>query len=502
MSKLRSLSGLLNAADLPAPAELDGVMVRNLRLDSRQIGKDDCFLALSGSKLDGMAFAADAVGRGAVAIVTDATDAKTVKKPSGVPIVFQSDLRRHTGALFDALHGFPSRRLDAYGVTGTNGKSTTTRLITGVLRAAGRKVISLGTIHYEIGDEILDSQLTTPSPDALFDLLQRGVEKGCDALAMEVSSHSLSQDRVRGLKFKRAIFTNLTQDHFDFHSGFEDYFAAKKKLFTEYMTEDGVGVINLDTPFGIRLLEEWKGPRVTFSRGETPEGRAADVVLRRQELSLSGSRLTVSHKGHEFEISSRLIGALNIENLLAAAAFGLSLGLTPDTVAAGVEDVTVPGRNEVFPLVGGGFAVVDYAHSPDALERVLQSLRPLATGKLWCVFGCGGDRDRSKRPLMGGIAERLADRVVLTNDNPRNEAPAEILAEIRRGMTRPEAAEIMEDRASAIKHALESLKPGDCLLIAGKGHENYQIVAGVRHHFSDQEEIVAWIRAQGAGTWS
>ena len=386
-------------------------------------------------------------------------------------------------------------------VTGSNGKSTTTILITDILRAAKHKVISLGTIRYELEDEMLGSELTTPSPEIFFDLLDRGIQKGCDSLVMEVSSHALSQDRIRGVKFKRAVFTNLTQDHFDFHSGFEDYFAAKKKLFTEYLAEDGMAVINLDTPYGVRLAGEWKGARITFSRGETPEGNGADVVVGRQELSLSGTKLVVAYRDQEFEIRSQLIGSLNVENLLAAAACGLSLGLSPKIVAKGIAGTMVPGRNEVFPLPGGRFAVVDYAHTPDALERVLQSLRPLTPGKLWCVFGCGGDRDRSKRPLMGGIAERLADRVVLTNDNPRTENPVDILEGVRSGMVHPANAEVLEDRRSAIHHTLERMEPGDCLLVAGKGHENYQIAGSTRRHFSDQEEIEEW-KKSGVKSWS
>ena len=293
--------------------------VTGLRMDSRQVREGDGFIALRGSAKDGLSFAMDAVQRGAAVVIADASEAKNLKDSLGIPVVFLPDLRKNVGPLFDAWYGFPSRKLEAFGVTGTNGKSTTTLLMTGILRAAGRKVISLGTIRYELGDEVLGPDLTTPSTDAFFELLDRGVRKGCDALAMEVSSHALSQDRVRGVRFKRALFTNLTQDHLDFHADFEDYFAAKKKLFTEYLTDDGVGIVNLDAPYGVRLLTDWKGARLTFSRGETPEGKKADVVLRSQELSLTGTRLTLAHQGREFEIRSPLIGSLNVENLLAAA---------------------------------------------------------------------------------------------------------------------------------------------------------------------------------------
>ncbi len=487
MSAGMALSALLSSVGLSVPKGMESLIIAGLKLDSRQVGPGDLFLALRGAKADGADFLEEAIRRGAAAVIRE----------TEIP-----NLRAFVGPLFDAWHDFPSRKLAAFGVTGTNGKSTTTRLIASILRAAGRKVVSLGTIFYEVGDEVFPSHLTTPSPDVFFDLLARGVRKGCDALVMEVSSHALSQDRVLGMRFQRAVFTNLTQDHFDFHEGFEDYFAAKKKLFTEYLEEGGLGIVNLDSPYGERLLKEWKGPRLSFSRAETPAGKAADVTLRGRELSLAGTQLTLSHRGREFTVRSRLVGALNVENLLAAAAFGLSLDLPHATIAAGLAQVTVPGRNEVFRLpVPGAFAVVDYAHSPDALERVLESLRPLTPGRLYCAFGCGGDRDRKKRPLMGGIAERLADRVMLTSDNPRSEDPEAILNEIRGGMQRPEAAEMKADRRLAIRTSLEKLEPGDCLLVAGKGHEDTQITGSERRHFSDQEEISAWARERDP-SWS
>jgi UDP-N-acetylmuramoyl-L-alanyl-D-glutamate--2,6-diaminopimelate ligase len=505
MTARMSFAGLLKSAGIAVPAGLPSVEVTGLQTDSRRVNPGEAFIALRGTKLDGTAFAAEAAKRGAAALLVEASGEEGLPQGEApVPTVFVPNLRAFTGPLFDAWYGRPSKALKFYGITGTNGKSTTTLLMSAVLRAAGRKVISLGTIRYEIGDEVLGSDLTTPSTDAFFAMLARGVEKGCDSVTMEVSSHALSQDRVGGIRFDRALFTNLTQDHLDFHKDFEDYFAAKKKLFTEYLAGDGVGIVNADSAYGVRLLEEWHGKRVTFSRGETAEGAKADLVVREQALSLDGTRLTVAWKGETFALRSRLIGAINVENLLAAAAFGLSLGLSPAVVAEGIAEVTVPGRNEVFSLPGGGVAVVDYAHTPDALERVLQSLRALTPGTLNVVFGCGGDRDRGKRPLMGAIAERLADRAILTSDNPRGEDPDAILAEIRAGMKTPESATVIADRREAIREGLRGLRPGDCLLVAGKGHESYQIVGAERLHFSDQEEIAAGVApaARGGDAWS
>lgn len=490
------LHDLLCAAGIAVPPGLKDVAVRGLKVDSRTVEPGDVFVSLRGSRLDGTAFIEDAVKKGASAVLVDhpgtADDAVFVH-PAEVPTVGVPALRRFAGNLYDAWNGFPSRALEFHGVTGTNGKSTTVLLMSGILRAAGRRVVSLGTIRYQIGDEVLDSSLTTPSTEAFFGMLARGVSQGCDAVAMEVSSHALSQDRVRGVRFARALFTNLTQDHLDFHADFEEYFAAKKRLFTEYLLPDGVAIVNVDSPYGVRLLQEWQGARVTFSRGEDPAGRQADLVLHDADMSLDVTTLTLGWHGRSFTLASRLVGALNIENLLAATAFGLSLGLSPAAIASGIADVVVPGRNEVFRLANHAFAVVDYAHTPDALERVLGSLRDLTSGRLQVVFGCGGDRDRGKRPLMGAIAERLADRVILTSDNPRSEVPEQILEAIRAGMKRPETAIAFTDRREAIRHGLAQLRPGDCLLVAGKGHEDYQILGHQRIHFSDQEEIAAWV---------
>jgi UDP-N-acetylmuramoyl-L-alanyl-D-glutamate--2,6-diaminopimelate ligase len=496
------LAALLRGAGLSLPPGVPDVTVTGLQMDSRRVVPGDAFIALKGAKLEGAAFAAEAVRRGAVATLIEAPEDghASVGEVAGVPAVTVPDLRAGTGPLFDAWYGHPSGVLKFYGITGTNGKSTTTLLMSAVLRAAGRNVISLGTIRYEIGDEVLGSDLTTPSTDAFYGMLARGVEKGCESVVMEVSSHALAQDRVRGIRFDRALFTNLTQDHLDFHKDFEDYFTAKKKLFTDYLAEGGVGIVNIDSLYGARLLREWNGARVTFSRqGE------ADLRVLSQKLSLEGTTLELSFRGGAaFTLTSRLIGSINVENLLAATAFGLSLDLPPETVVRGISEVTVPGRNEVFSLPGDhGFAVVDYAHTPDALERVLESLRTLTPGRLQVVFGCGGDRDRGKRPLMGAIAERLADRVIVTNDNPRGESPEGILAEICNGMARPENAVVRPDRHEAIRDGLEHLASGDCLLVAGKGHENYQIVGAERRHFSDQEEIAGWVsESAGSPAWN
>lgn len=499
------LSDLLRAAGvnavLRANPEIAGV-----RIDSRQVMPGDLFLALRGAKDDGSRYAGEALARGAAAVLSegDSPSGSGSATASG-EVIHVPALRSRVGPLFDAWHGHPSRDMISVAVTGTNGKSTITRLAASLLKAAGNKTISLGTIGYEVGDLILPSDLTTPGPDAFFAMLEQGRRQGCRALAMEVSSHALSQDRIRGVAFARAIFTNLTRDHMDYHADFEDYFQSKKRLFTEYLRPDGVAILNVDSAYGARLSAELACPRLTFSRGQVevapagdeaspaPAATVADVVLAGSSLTLSGTAFEVAYQGRSHAFRSRLVGRINLENLLAAVTLGFSLGLDGETIGRGIADVTVAGRNQVFGLPGGAFAVVDYAHTPDALERVLASLRPLTPGRLACLFGCGGDRDRTKRPIMGAIAVRLADRVFLTSDNPRTEDPQAILSEIRAGMAAG-GAQVTEiaDRREAIRQALGSLGAGDCLLIAGKGHEDYQILGREKRHFSDQEEIAAW----------
>lgn len=518
------LSDLLRAAGVEAllrsNPEIGGV-----RIDSRQVMPGDLFLALQGAKEDGSRYAGEALARGAAAVLSEGgAPAGSGSATASGEVIHVPGLRALVGPLFDAWHGHPSRGMLSVAVTGTNGKSTITKLTAALLKAAGKRTISLGTISYEVGDRSFPSDLTTPGPDAFFGLLAEGRMQGCQALAMEVSSHALSQDRIRGVAFARAIFTNLTRDHMDYHKDFEDYFQAKKRLFTEYLRPDGVAILNVDSAYGARLAAELACPRLTFSRGRVADpsidadaaagagsrsagaagagkpamSTVADVVLTDSSLSLSGTAFAVAYQGGVHRFDSRLVGGINLENLLAVVTLGFSLGLDRDTIAQGIADVTVPGRNQVFGLPGGAFAVVDYAHTPDALERVLASLRPLTPGRLVCLFGCGGDRDRTKRPIMGAIAVRLADRVYLTSDNPRTEDPKAILAEIRAGMAEGGAkvAEVA-DRREAIRQALGSLGGGDCLLIAGKGHEDYQILGKVKQHFSDQEEIAAWMGGKG-----
>jgi UDP-N-acetylmuramyl-tripeptide synthetase len=540
------LSRLLQAAGLSHTSARDPEIAA-VRIDSRKVGAGDLFLALKGAHDDGSRYVADVIARGAAAVLIEgnahpALEGSPEPHP-GAEIVPAPGLRGKVGDLFNAWYGWPAETMETVAVTGTNGKSTITKLAASILQAARRKVISLGTISYDIDGKSIASDLTTPGPDQFFGLLREGADQGCTALAMEVSSHALSQDRVKGVLFSRALFTNLTRDHMDYHRDFEEYYQAKKRLFTHYLRPDGIAILNLDSSQGVRLSQELPGTKLTFSRGKhaleatadpaaASAGRAplagpqampiantlantlenppakllvkpeSDLELLASELTLSGTVFEVAFKGVAYRFESRLVGTLNLENLLASVALGFSLGFAAETIGKGIRDVTVPGRAQVFALPAGGFAVVDYAHTPDALERILLSLRPLTPGKLVCLFGCGGDRDRTKRPIMGGIAVARADRAVLTSDNPRTEDPQAILAEVAAGMRDRSKAAIIADRREAIRTGLAGLAPGDCLLVAGKGHEDYQIIGKEKRHFSDQEEILAWMAESGKGAGS
>jgi UDP-N-acetylmuramoyl-L-alanyl-D-glutamate--2,6-diaminopimelate ligase len=502
------LSLLMREAGLGLAANTDPDLT-GVRIDSRKVEKGNLFLALKGAHDDGSRYVADVIKRGAAAVLSEgnshpALEGATEPHP-GAEIIPCPGLRTHVGELFNAWYGRPADGMETVAVTGTNGKSTITKLVSGVLKAAGRKVISLGTISYDIDGEALPSNLTTPGPDEFFHMLRLGADKKCTALSMEVSSHALSQDRVRGVLFARAIFTNLTRDHMDYHRDFEDYYQAKKRLFTSYLRPGGIAVLNVDSPQGAQLNRELSCAKLTFARGESREAgvsgasvSAADVVLVQSTLTLSGTEFEVAFRGAAFKFRSKLVGTINLENLLASVTLGFSMGFDARTINKGIQDVTVTGRNQVFTLPNRAFAVVDYAHTPDALERVLISLRPLTKGRLVCLFGCGGDRDRTKRPIMGGIAVERADHAFLTSDNPRTENPEAILAEVAAGMKDRGKATILADRREAIRAALDSLDEDDCLLIAGKGHEDYQIIGKEKRHFSDQEEILVWVEGSGA----
>ncbi len=448
-----------------APAEARELDVTGLAYDTRQVAPGTLFFCVPGFTRDGHDFAPEAIARGAVALV--------VQRPLelGVPEVLVGDVRAAMAPTAAAFYGDPTRELLTAGVTGTNGKTTTAFLLRALLEADGRRTGLLGTVLSVIGGLEHEVVRTTPEAIDLQRTFRTMLEAGDTAVAMEVSSHALKLHRADAIRFDVAIFTNLTQDHLDFHGTMDDYFASKRRLFTD--SAPGAAVINVDDPYGRQLAAELTDP-ITFALDRDATYRAMDV-----RTELGGSRLTVVGPDDESELSSPLRGRFNVYNVLGSFAAARVLGAGADTITRAIANAgQVPGRFQPVDE-GQDFAVlVDYAHTPDSLENVLHAARSLAAGRVHVVFGCGGDRDRGKRPLMGEIARRLADRVIVTSDNPRSEDPEAIIDEILAGAGTD--VQHTADRRAAIAEAIAGAGAGDVVLIAGKGHEQGQEFAGGR----------------------
>jgi len=486
--------------------------VTEVTYDSRQISSGGLFVAIRGAVTDGNRFVDAARKKGAAAIVSE-------QAPDGAgPWVQVPDARAALALFSAAALGDPSQSLRLVGVTGTNGKTTTTYLIDAALRAAGHAVGLIGTVQYRIGGRLLEASRTTPESSDLQALFRQMVDEGCTDAVMEVSSHSLELKRVHGCAFQVAVFTNLTRDHLDFHGDMESYFAAKRRLFDTYLREDGHAVINADDDRAAALVAASRGKVWTYGiepaseAGFTPAKRAGgrggsmkpDVSASGISLSLKGTRFRAHTPRGEFDVETPLIGRFNVENFLAGLTAALALGVEPAVALRGLLTMTgVPGRLERVNA-GQDFAViVDYAHTDDALKNLLETVRELKPRRLITVFGCGGDRDRTKRPLMGAVASRLSDVVVVTSDNPRSEPPEAILDEIQRGMlngSRRGERHAIVDRREAIGRALEMAGPGDAVVIAGKGHETYQVQRDRTVPFDDRQvarEALAGLSLRG-----
>jgi UDP-N-acetylmuramoyl-L-alanyl-D-glutamate--2,6-diaminopimelate ligase len=480
--------------DLPAGAK-PGTEVTGIASDSRSVRPGDVYVALPGSTVHGAHFAATARARGAVAVVTDPAGARQAEA-ARLPSYVVPDPRGTVGSLAAWIYGDPAAELQVIGVTGTNGKTTTAYLLEAGLRASGHRTGMVGTIETRIGDDAVPSVRTTPEAADLQALLAVMRERGVDAVAMEVSSHALALGRVDGTTYDVAVFTNLSEDHLDFHPDLEDYFAAKATLFTPGRSR--VGVVNVDDPYGERLASDATIPVVTVS----PSGReGADWRVEKTEVTGTGSSFRLAGpEGVTVEGGTALVGAFNVDNAALAVVALVQAGADPAAAAKGVAGCTgVPGRME---RVAGGqefLALVDYAHTPDALERLLVAARGLTRrGRVLLVIGCGGDRDPHKRPVMGAIAARGADVAILTNDNPRSEDPHTILAAVKEGAAGSggnATVEVVPDRKAAIEKAVGLAGPGDVVVVAGKGHEQGQEVAGEVHPFDDRTVLRAAIAA-------
>ncbi len=458
----------------------DGV-VTNLVMDSRAVQPGDLFIGLPGSKVDGGTFALDALAKGAIGAIVG----------EHIPIdhdrVYRiRDVGSVCGLLASQFYGYPSRALQLVGVTGTNGKTTTTHIIEFLAQPHFTTAL-LGTLYNRWGNFRETANLTTAFGIDLQRLLRAAVDDGVNLAVMEVSSHALDQGRVKGCEFQRAVFTNLSQDHLDYHGTMDRYFAAKSLLFQSAYLR-GTAIVNGDDPYGQELAKTLSDKLVFSLHDRTADLYTTDLVF--QPTGVSAQLHTPWGR---IDLRSGLVGKFNVMNMMAAIATALSLGIAPAAIEARLPQFeTVPGRLEKV-TVGSEqdiTIVVDYAHTPDGLEKVLTAMRPFVVNRLVVVFGCGGDRDRTKRPKMGEIAVRLADRVFVTSDNPRTEDPAQILADIKAGITADKEKEVIYeiDRRKAIEVAILSAQPGDTIVIAGKGHEDYQIIGTTKYPFDDRIE--------------
>ncbi len=465
-------------AGLVAVSDAQNREIRGLSSDSRRVESGDLFLALPGLRADGRKFIDDAIARGTAAVVYE-DDARPLPRDTKVPVIPVADLRLRAGVVADRFYDSPSRDLVVIGVTGTNGKTTCTQLLAQTLD----RCAVIGTLGHGYAGALDTSLHTTPDALRVHRLLDEFRARGARHAAMEVSSHALAQGRVTAVRFKAAVFTNLTRDHLDYHGDMEAYGAAKDRLFDMPGLE--VAVINRDDGFGRDLAERLHGRQRVVTYGF--EG--ADVRALEVKPSHAGLYLRVATPAGDVALHSPLFGRFNAYNLLAVLAVLLVLGVDLKTAAARLAQARpAPGRVERFGgRTGQPLVVVDYAHTPDALEKVLQALREHTCGRIVCVFGCGGDRDAGKRPQMGAIAERLADTVVVTDDNPRHEAPEKIIGDILAGMRQP--PRVIRDRRAAIAAAIEMVGVDDIVLVAGKGHEDYQQIGAARLPYNDGRTV-------------
>lgn len=472
------------------------VEVHRIQYDSRKIVRGDLFVAIHGADSDGHRFINDAISKGAKVVVVDDD---TVMSDSffmhaGVAKVVVPNTRIALAQLSNNYFDHPSQKLTMIGVTGTNGKTTTTHLLKSMMDLHGNRTGLIGTIEYRIGEETVPATHTTPESLELNELLARMVDRNCSAGVIEVSSHALHQHRVEGICFTAAVFTNLTQDHLDYHGTMEEYFNAKKILFNS-LPNDSWAVVNMDDEWGKRLLNSTSARTISYGMNSH-----ADVQARDLSLTMTGTRFTIVHGGVKTSIDSSLIGRFNVSNILAAFSTGIALGIPKSTLQDAIRNATiVRGRFEQIVSPKGWTAVIDYAHSPDALEKALKAVHDVfegsRQGRIITVFGCGGNRDRTKRPKMARVATTLSHITIITSDNPRQENADAIIDEVMTGIEPGSMVQREGDRKKAVEMALDLAKSGDVVFIAGKGHEDYQVIGDRKIHFSDREVVEEYLAA-------
>ena len=465
-----------------------GMDIAGLSYDSRKVGNGHLFFALPGEHADGHSFIRKAVEKGAAAVVYERPGLYAGAKPGAmVTLIHVKDSRKAIAFASNNFFQRPSESLQVIGITGTNGKTTTTYLLKAILEEWGQKVGLIGTIQYMIKDAVYDAIHTTPEALEFQALLHEMLAANCGYVVTEVSSHALAQKRVDGTAFKGAVFTNLTRDHLDFHKTMEEYFEAKTRLFTELLDSSAASVINYDDPWGRKLAALLKGERgevCTYGMEPGSDLTAADI-----HDSFKGLRFSVTFHGRKYDFVSSLMGQPNVYNILSAVGASLSLGVPWEVILEGIGKAgPATGRFQKIDAGQEFLAIVDFAHTQDALERLIHTARGLSSGRIITVFGCGGDRDRGKRPVMGALATRLSDVVIITSDNPRSEDPEEIIKEIESGAVRKNYL-VEPDRKEAIIKAVQMALGDDIVLIAGKGHETYQEIGEKRYAFNDREVL-------------
>ncbi|MBI5640641.1 MAG: UDP-N-acetylmuramoyl-L-alanyl-D-glutamate--2,6-diaminopimelate ligase [Nitrospirae bacterium] len=487
------LDEILTGIDIRSMSGDRGTEITGISYDSRMVLPGHIFVAARGEKTDGHDFIEAAIKNGAAAVIHERP--VTINPSGEVSFIFVKDSREALAGVANNFFRRPSRRLTVIGVTGTNGKTTTSYLIKSILEAWDRKVGLIGTIQYLIGDQAYSAPHTTPEAPDFQELLERMASSGCTYVVSEISSHALAQKRVDGTEFKTAVFTNLTRDHLDFHKTEEGYFNAKERLFRELLCHGGSAILNIDDPYGRRLqsdlsiLSPEQGRVYGYGLETGPDLFATEI-----NNSFDGLHFRIVMHGRTYNASSLLMGLPNVYNILSAAGACASLGVPWNIILDGIKNSgTIKGRFEKVDAGQPFLAIVDYAHTEDALERLIFTARGLTNGRIITVFGCGGDRDRGKRPAMGGIATRLSDLVIITSDNPRTERPEDIIREIEAGATRKNYL-IEPDRKEAIRRAVLIAEDNDIVLLAGKGHESYQEMNSGRIPFSDREVLEEAIR--------
>ena len=465
------LQGLVNPGDIP------DCKVNGISIDSREIEPGYLFIGMPGVEGDGRDYATGAIENGAAVLLLET--GKTLNLPATVPVVRLQDIRRHIGLILNRFYGFPSSQLTVIGVTGTNGKTTCTQLLGRILDRPDQRCAIIGTLGNGFPDALETGTHTTPDVVTMHRLLSDFVEQGAQAVCMEVSSHALEQDRIAGININIAVFTNLTRDHLDYHGDMESYAASKARLFSIEGLE--VAAINLDDEFGRQLAESLDDTKIIGFGISGGDVRAEAIHAQADGTSMT---LLLDDKG--YDVRSGVYGDFNVSNLLAVASVLKALKWKDEAIATALSgSMPVPGRMERFGQAENGpVVVVDYAHTPDALQHALSALRPHTQGALWCVFGCGGDRDRGKRSLMGKVADELADHVVLTDDNPRTEPPEQIIKEIEQGMHR--SHKVIQPRQRAVRETIAEARVSDLILVAGKGHEDYQEIGKEKLQYSDR----------------